>query len=133
MEEVNEPYFGIDKTIKQLADEARASAIAHYGEAAFAKLCFDFDRSLLSATLYDQPAANEGVKQATEKEKEKEANNNKAIRVFKIIFASKKDPKTLQLALVWLDGHGWGKMKLEGLHWWLDRIRNVYGDDDYLN
>jgi hypothetical protein len=41
-----------------------------------------------------------------------------------------KDSKTWQLALIWLDGHGWGKLNLETLHWWLERVRNVYRADD---
>jgi hypothetical protein len=45
---VSEQNLGQNRTIKQLADEARARAIAHYGEAAFAKMCLEFDQSIMT-------------------------------------------------------------------------------------
>jgi hypothetical protein len=123
---VSEANFGTDTTIKQLADEARARAMAHYGEAEFAKMCLEFDQRILPLDLYEEYADDEGAGRV------EEDPQSKVTSVFKLI-AKNKDPKTLQLALIWLDGHGWGKMKLESLHWWLDRVRNVYGEDEAVN
>lgn len=117
---MSEPNLGKNRTIKQLADEARVRAISHYGEAAFAKMCLEFDQSILPHDLYEEYADDNGAGRV------EEDPQSKVTSVFRKITQT-KDPKTLQLALIWLDGHGWGKLNLETLNWWLDRVRQVYG------
>lgn len=119
---MSENTSGKVTTIKQLADQARARAISYYGEAAFARMCLEFDQSILPNDLYEEYADDDGVGRV------EEDPQSKVTSIFKIMTES-TDPKTLQLALVWLDGHGWGKLNLETLNWWLDRARNMNEGD----
>jgi hypothetical protein len=82
-------------TIADLAVSARRRGIEYYGEAAFARLCMDFDRMLPEHSL------------------------NSLLR----LLAEFNDGKTMQLGICWLDGQGYGDRPVEWLGHELARLR----------
>jgi hypothetical protein len=103
---------GETTTIQQLAGQARARAIAHYGEARYAKMCLAFDQHLVPVGQCDEEGELGDMDEAT----------SFALAVFKLL-AHSPDPLTLQLGLIWLDGYGLGTMTLAMLGDLLAKIR----------
>ena len=96
-----------NRTIKDLADDIRARALSVMSGAQFAKKCMAFDAQIKSSNSYVQ-----------------------YIEVLhRFIADSKSDAKqaitTMQLAMVWLDGHGHGERSIEHLAYDLKRIRDT--------
>lgn len=100
-------------TIKHLADEARARALSHYGEAAFARMCMEFQSRLVPEGACDE----EG-----ELGDDLDEDVSFVIAVIKLM-AHSTDPKTLQLGMIWLDGKGFGQVTIPQLYKWFEKYR----------
>lgn len=92
-------------TIKQPADRLRTSLARRYGEAHFAKLCVEFDRQVCAISSARSP----GKGAASQKEAIETLLRYATVLC---MLACKPEALIVQLALIWLDGHGWGGMSL---------------------
>ena len=104
---MSEPPIEAHTTIKQLADQVRVSLIARYGEATLAKWCLSFDKGLIpDPSIKDYGEIEDLV------EKAKVDFAYKYISVLHVLAFNPNHPVT-PVALIWLDGHGWGKVSLQ--------------------
>jgi hypothetical protein len=116
--------FPYTTTIKHLADEARDSLSTAYGEATLAKWCLIFDKGLSTDPLI------EGYEEiADEIEKTKVKFAFKFISVLRILSSNPTTPVT-PVALIWLDGHGWGKMSLHLLAELIVKVKEAYEQNE---
>jgi hypothetical protein len=88
------------RNIKDLADNARRRGRDYYGDAAWAKMCLEFD---------DQFAGGANI-------------YVRYVAVMRML-AEYQSPVNMQLGCVWLDGHGYGDRSVEWLAGELARIR----------
>jgi hypothetical protein len=103
-------------TVRWFASQVRARAISCYGEANFARMCMEFMENMPPATM------------SYTFEKNWEVSRNNLIEALKVM-AHTSNPITLHLAIVWLDGHGYGDVKLESLRTWLARFKLLEKQD----
>lgn len=80
-----------NSTIKQMADKARARLQLDSSEAKFARLCMEFDRRIAPGNLYER-----------------------YLRVLKVLDRD-RSLQTQMLGLIWLDGYGYGNIRLADL------------------
>lgn len=120
MDNISQPSeIETSPTIKQHADRLRTSFLTVYGEAHFAKLCVEFDQRIIPDALIKDYAKIEGVR------REAIETFFRYATVLRVL-AYNREALTVQLALIWLDGHGWGGMTLIRLSELILAAREVY-------
>jgi hypothetical protein len=92
-------------TIHDLADSARRRGIEHLGEAAFARLCMEFDSQVPAANIYARYVSV----------------------IQRLAVEGQEDGKTMQIGLCWLDGNGFGDKSVEWLGQELGRVKKERG------
>jgi hypothetical protein len=123
---MNEPAPPHAETLNQLADTARTKLTHEFGEGSFARLCMKFDQSI------ENVASKAGVvtEEASALAGEVTVTTASACYLkLLILLADQPDALNTQLALIWLDGHGWGKMTLVTLAALISGVRDVYKID----
>ena len=95
-------------TVKQMADRVRELGGWASGEAIFARMCLELDRRL-----------NDGGVGPSE------ASIYRVAALFRLLAANEIDARLWQLAMVWLDGHGYGTMSLTQFGLEVKRVREI--------
>ena len=98
--------------IRQLANQVRQLGIYANGEAGFAKMCMSFDFNLAPEPGYTAHEIGEA-----------DELQHRVTLLFDRLISPDIDAKFWQLAMVWLDGKGFGDMTIEQLGLEVRRIR----------
>ena len=101
-------------TIKNLADQARTRALSKLTEAAFAKACLQFESLIIWDGCDEEGDLNEG-----------DDLTRQIVGLLKMLAfdGGKLDANFWQIAMIWLDGHGYGKWTVVQLHHKLAKLR----------
>ena len=106
-------------SVQEMARRARRRVIEQYGEAAFARLCLNFETRLRligqEGTNEDEDATDELTKQAL-----------KLLRILSQHPESEQEQTDPMIfALIWLDGRGWGQMSIKQLAFILKSLQTL--------
>lgn len=110
MQNINPTVLLDYRTVKGFAARVRQRAIKAQGEAGFARQCLEFEHKLhfqVEIGSDSEDYAAEGTEGLT------------VLKQVLHIVAVSRDLESIQLALCWLDGAGYGQLTLEELRRWL--------------